>query len=62
MTSQAYYDAIMDDPEIMHNAAILAEDLETTTEVVERYLNSSPKRIFIGSGDIETWNFSGIQR
>lgn len=44
----AYYE----DPELLHNMAILAEDLETTTEVVEAYLGTRERKVYIGGGEI----------
>lgn len=52
---QAYYDVINDDPELMRSIAMLAEDLETSTEVIETYLRSAPpapKKVYIGGGEI----------
>lgn len=53
MTSQAYYD------HIEANMELLARDLETTTEVIEMYLGTAPTkplindtRVFIGGGEI----------
>ena len=46
----AYYET---DPELLHNMSILAEDLETTTEVVEAYLGTNlGTKVYIGGGEI----------